>query len=96
MPDFNEERTSENRAEGNTARLVKFHIGDPPKSPLKRGTYIPPFLRGARGDLGFRLQCVSPTNESALRVKVVSEKFLIVIYTEIYTEHKDLNRNRRC
>jgi len=31
------------------------HIEDPPKSPLKRGTlrdkFIPPFLRGARGDL---------------------------------------------
>jgi len=26
---------------------------DPPKSPLKRGTYIPPFLRGARGDQAY-------------------------------------------
>ncbi len=27
----------------------------PPKSPLKRGTLIiPPFLRGARGDLDFK------------------------------------------
>jgi hypothetical protein len=28
--------------------------GDPPKSPLRRGTLnalVPPFLRGARGDL---------------------------------------------
>jgi hypothetical protein len=28
-------------------------VADPPKSPLKRGTLnpVPPFLRGARGDL---------------------------------------------
>jgi amino acid adenylation domain-containing protein len=37
----------------NTARLVKSNTGDPPKSPLKRGTYIPPFLRGARGDRSY-------------------------------------------
>jgi cobaltochelatase CobN len=42
----------------NTAQLVKFNAGDPPKSPhlrsgLKRGTYIPPFLRGARGDRSY-------------------------------------------
>jgi hypothetical protein len=32
-------------------------IGDPPKSPFKRGTLIPvpPFLRGARGDLICRI-----------------------------------------
>jgi CHAT domain-containing protein len=43
------ERTSE----ANTAWLVKFNTGDPPKSPLKRGTYIPPLKRGARGDRSY-------------------------------------------
>ena len=31
-----------------------YHSPDPPKSPLRRGTFtppFPPFLRGARGDL---------------------------------------------
>jgi hypothetical protein len=37
----------------NTARLVKFNTGDPPKSPFLRGTYIPPLLRGARGDRSY-------------------------------------------
>jgi CHAT domain-containing protein/Flp pilus assembly protein TadD len=31
-----------------SARLVKFYIGDRPKSPLKKGTNIPPLLRGDR------------------------------------------------
>ncbi len=35
----------------------RFYLSlDPPKSPLRRGTLkevlVPPFLRGARGDLG--------------------------------------------
>jgi hypothetical protein len=30
-------------------------------NPLKKGALeVPPFLRGTRGDLSFRLQCVSP------------------------------------
>jgi hypothetical protein len=36
--------------------LIATH-GDPPKSPFKRGTLtpVPPFLRGARGDLICRI-----------------------------------------
>jgi hypothetical protein len=31
-------------------------------NPLRKGALdVPPFLRGARGDRGFRLECVSPT-----------------------------------
>jgi cobaltochelatase CobN len=37
----------------NTAQLVKFNAGDPPKSPFLRGTYIPPLKRGARGDRSY-------------------------------------------
>ena len=42
--------TKESDRTPNTARLVKFNTGDPPKSPFLRGTYIPPLKRGARGD----------------------------------------------
>ncbi len=61
-----------------------YHSPDPPKSPLRRGTLtppVPPFLRGARGDLdlivkqqsltGFELvvdtygQCRVPTVDRA-------------------------------
>jgi hypothetical protein len=37
------------------------HLRTQIPNPLKKGALeVPPFLRGARGDLGFRLQCVSP------------------------------------
>ena len=51
---------------------MKFNTGDPPKSPLKRGTYIPPFLRGARGDRSYPSSIeVSPSRlTSAFRAKL--------------------------
>ena len=59
---------------------------DPPKSPLKRGTLntlVPPFLRGARGDLASdqseifqRFQAIVDTNsfEPAPNLKTISSK----------------------
>jgi hypothetical protein len=38
--------------DGQIRSIVGGNVGDPPKSPFKRGTLnpVPPFLRGARGD----------------------------------------------
>ena len=60
----------------NTTRLVKFNTGDPPQSPLKRGTYIPPFSRGARGDRSY------PSSIAMNRVSTSNVHLLGRLYTE--------------
>ena len=82
----------EGRSHDNTAWLVKFNKGDPPKSPLLRGTYIPPLLRGARGDqpypssIGshdhskFTMKTRSQTSLRSLGSKVESLQLFIIIW----------------
>jgi hypothetical protein len=48
----------------NEAILVRTYTLRSP-NPLKKGALdFPPFKRGARGDQGFRLQCVSPISHN--------------------------------
>ena len=57
--------------------ISRKHCKDPPKSPLKRGTLnslVPPFLRGARGDL--RGQKTRPSSYFQAKSIVLLEQFL--------------------
>jgi glycosyltransferase involved in cell wall biosynthesis len=60
----------------NTTQLVKFNTGDPPQSPLKRGTYIPPNSWGARGDRSY------PSSIVINRLSTSNVHLLGRLYTE--------------